>query len=212
VARRWSEARVARVVVAATRALLRDRGREGVVLASPQGPEGRLLAGWLEDGGIPVHHPREERLTVLRSAMAGARLSQERVEEEVWRMAAVWEGDRLLPTFPVNRTALLLAPIPPGVGYLPLGDLPASEVLRLTGEVTLPDPWATLGGSRGGVEALDHLLDWWEHNGEGEPPGLPPPGDAIHLLAGLRTRLPELGFPRVVVKLGSGTVGLDLDI
>jgi len=120
--------RIRLVVRAVVRQALRDARRERIGLLRADSSEGRLLREWLD--GLPV---------VLLDDPHDA-------------------PDDVLPTDPLNKTALLLAPHRAVAPLLPLGDLYASRVGTLTGDWTAPDEVRILAERAGGVERLDGFL------------------------------------------------------
>lgn len=212
------EPREARIIAEVVRGVLQDRGAGGVVLTAHPGPESDLLERWLVDAGIRVLRPSPHRVEALTGALRGvppgeggegdALLQAEECWRAAGRILARNEGFMVAGT--VNRTALLLlgAEFPPEP-LLPLGDMPASKILELTGACSLPGPFAPLAGNPAIVAALDRFLAHREGRLPGDAPTLAPEleGEVLGQLAAGRW---ALGAPVVIPRLGSRTPGPDL--
>jgi hypothetical protein len=213
------DAREAPIIVEVVRGVLRDRGAGGLVLVTPPGPEATLLEGWFTTAAIPVLRPGPRQVARLLDAFRDAGPAGDAGEdggaaeqEEAWRAAGrvLAHREGFLPAHAVNRTALLLlgAALPPEP-LLPLGDMPASRVLELTGACSLPEPFGALGRDPAAVAAVDRFLAHREGRLPGDAPPLPAP-----LEAGILRRLAAgrwaMGAAVVIPRLGARTPGADL--
>lgn len=210
--------REGRIVAEVVRGVLRDRQATGVVLSVPDGPERRLLCRWLEDAGVPVAVPGEEDVARLAAALSrvaladGATPPAAGISEEAHRAAGRTLARHMgfITASAMNRTALLLSgsDLPPEP-LLPLGDLPASQVMEAMGGCTLPGPFSAMEAEPEAVAALDRFLRHRDERLPGGAPSLPEPW-----AAGIRSRLLAgrwaLGAPIVIPRLGARTPGDDL--
>lgn len=183
--------RIRRVICDVVAEALRQSHAPGVIVLEDSTPEGELLHGWLAGvlGGERVWRSGAVASNVQGTAGAGAALL----------------------AHPASRTALLLGGRPPHADLFPLGDLPASRVRELAGGWTAPaEVDALIAGA--GLDAVDaalaRLLDAREAAGDAVA-GLDPEAGAELV------RLYERGrffrrYPRLVPKLGSRTLGIDL--
>ncbi|MBA2244013.1 MAG: hypothetical protein H0W11_03595 [Gemmatimonadetes bacterium] len=206
------EARLAEVIGAVARQALADWGAERIALLDDGSPEAALAARLLEDAptAVPV-----DRVAIsaaqLESLLQLLPPSQDagRVAAEARRLYARLLGDAL-PASPENKTSLLLGGALPPEPLLPLGDLYASEVAELAGDWSAPPEIREMAKSAGGIERLDGALR--ERIEERNPAGLEALPVAVRLAverALARGRASRL-FPRIVPKIGSRTLGLDL--
>jgi hypothetical protein len=136
-------------------------------------------------------------------------VSHERLADEARRLKARLL-DGALTAHPANKTELLLGAALPPEPLLPLGDLYASEVDALCGGWSASAEVRVLAEGAGGVKALDAaLLRWLDGR---DPAGLNTlPADVAEEVqrrfrAGRAARL----APRIVPKLGTRTLGVDL--
>jgi len=206
------EARLAEVIGAVARQALAEWGVERIALLHDGSPEAALAARLLEDAPAAV--------PVLRVAISAAQLESllqllppshdaGRVAAEARRLYARLLG-YALPASPENKTSLLLGGALPPEPLLPLGDLYASEVAELAGDWSAPPEIREMAKSAGGIERLDGALR--ERIEERNPAGLEALPVAVRLAverALARGRASRL-FPRIVPKIGSRTLGLDL--
>jgi hypothetical protein len=205
------EARLGEVVGAVVRQALHDHGARRVALLDDGSPEAALCARLLAPlGEAALLRVRAEGAEVepLLHSLAAAH-GRERAARELARVRARLEPDAL-PASPENKTALLLGGALPPEPLLPLGDLWASEVEALCGEWSGPPEARRLAEAAGGISALDAALRACVDRRD--PAGLemlPPEveAEARRLLA--RGRASRL-FPRLVPKLGTRTLGVDL--
>lgn len=211
------EERIRAVVVGVAREALRESGARALILASPPDLESRLLARWLETGDLELVEPEEALVRSLAEPLrrAASEDARKRAPVEARRAAARLRAqeDGLLPVAAVNRTALLLSPTPPPEPFLPLGDVPASAVLALAGECTLPASFQALTRDGELLRAVERLLEDLRRDGDVE-------GSAEAVSPDLRRRLKASvtagswwrRVPPLVPKLGPGTWGIDLDL
>lgn len=205
-------ARIGDAVGAVTRQALLDRGAQRVALLDDGSPEAALAARFLaaalgNDAVVRVSVEGAELEPLLHLLPSG--VSHERLHDEARRMKArLLEG--ALAAHPANKTELLLGAALPPEPLLPLGDLYASEVADLCGGWSASAEVRALVEAAGGVEALDSALRRWLDGRD--PAGLDAlPVEAAEQLrlrfrAGRAARL----APRIVPKLGTRTIGVDL--
>ena len=205
-------ARIAEIVGAIARQALADWGAERVALVDDGSPEAALAAGWLESalpagalvrvseplpglepllqpsGGEPAWlDPRLEALRVTARRVAGALLA-----------------------LPANKTALLLGGALPPEPFLPVGDLYASEVRELAGGWSAPEAVRALAEAAGGIEALDEALRARFDGRGGAGAGRLGPEARAAVESALRRGTASRMVGRLVPKLGSRTLGVDL--
>jgi len=205
-------ARIGEAVGAVARQALLDRGAHYVALLDDGSPEAALAARFLaaalgDDAVVRVSVEGAEVEPLLHLLPSG--VSHERLHDEARRMwARLLEG--ALAAHPANKTELLLGSGLPTEPLLPLGDLYASEVAGLCGGWSASAEVRALADAAGGVDALDSALRRWLDGRD--PAGLNAlPADAAEQVrhrfrAGRAARL----APRVVPKLGTRTLGVDL--
>ena len=205
--------RLGEIVGAVARQALADRGLARVALLDDGGPEARLAARRLadalgEDAVVAVRADAGEVESLLRHPVPGED-GAERAAEELRRLRARLVPDALA-AHPANKTALLLGGEIPPEPLLPLGDLWAGEAAELAGGWSAPVPVRRMAEAAGGIEALDAALRAWTDRRD--PAGLdtlaPAVAGAVRaaLAAGRASRI----TPRVVPKLGSRTLYVDL--
>jgi hypothetical protein len=205
------EDRIAAVVGAVARQALADRGVRRIALLDDGSPEASLAARFLssalgEEAVIRVIVADAEVEPVLHLAVG---TSPERVREEIGRMHA-----RLVPgaitANPANKTALLLGGDLPPEPLLPLGDLWASEVAALAGDWSAPPSVGWLADACGGIEALDGALRAYVDRREPDGLGTLPAPVADEVRRVLEAGRPARLNPRIVPKVGTRTLGVDL--
>jgi hypothetical protein len=202
--------RLVELVGAVARQALADRGARRVALLDDGGPEAALAAELLvstlgEDGVVRVTAGFAEVEPLLRAVEA----DPERVAEEARRMRARLV-DSAVVAHPASKTVLLLAERMPPESLLPLGDVYAGEVARITGGWSGPAAVRALADAAGGVDALDAALaSWLEAR---DPAGLDAlaPATAARVRAAFTAGRAERTHPRVVPKLGRRTLFVDL--
>jgi hypothetical protein len=193
--------RVARVVSGVVSAAVVESAATGVTVLDDWTPEGELLYEWLvrELGEGRVWRAASLASNVHRAASDAA------VHAGMRRSA-----DGALTAHPVNKTALLLGGRVPHADLLPLGDLWASQVERLTGRWSAPPDVEAAAAAAGGVEELDAALRRMvDERGEIAEVGFG--GAAAEQLLEMyeRGRFFRLR-PRLVPKLTARTLGIDL--
>jgi hypothetical protein len=184
--------RVARVVTGVVSAAVVESSATGVTVLDDWTPEGELLYEWLVR---ELGEGRVWRAASLASNVHGA-ASHAGVHAGMQRIA-----DNALTAHPVNKTALLLGGRVPHADLLPLGDLWASQVERLTGRWSAPPEVEIAAAAAGGVEKLDAALRRMVDER----------GDLADQLLEMyeRGRFFRLR-PRLVPKLTTRTLGIDL--
>jgi hypothetical protein len=198
------------MVSAVARQLLRDRGAERLVLLDDGTPEAALAARLLEPlGEAVVRLPQDGPWldSVLHVAGHGEPGAGER--EEAHRFLA-----RLVPGSlscgARSKTDLVLGGELPPEPFLPLGDLYASEIVELGGGWRGTELARELATAAGGVERLDQalraLLDARDHTALERLPA----GAGERVAAALATGSSARAYPRLVPKLGTRTLGVDL--
>lgn len=216
---------MAAVVGGVVAAAVRAAAARGVVVLDDGSAEARLALEWCALGlsSGAVHGVASARLgdveSALQSALAdghdgGAASTAEAARQEAHRAAARIAAARrgALLAAPLNKTALLLAPMPIPEPLLPLGDVWGHQVEAMTGSWSAPAAVRRLAERAGGVRALDEALMRWC---EGREPlavalaGLAPAvAEDVHQAVD-RGRLARR-YAGLVPKLTSRTVGVDL--
>lgn len=199
-------ARIRRIVCDVVAAAVRDAGAGGIVVLDDWTPEGGLVHDWLT---AALGSDRVWRVSALAANI------QTPMDPAEARVVAAWRAVReraALVAHPLNRTALLLGGAPPMADLLPLGDLYASQVEALTGDWSAPDDVAAAVAAAGGPAALDAALQHWLDTRMDAATALAPLGPELaRQVAGLNARGRHFRLrPRLVPKLGTRTVGIDL--
>lgn len=204
--------RVAEIVGAVGRQALVEWGVGRIALLDDGSPEAALAAEWL-GAALPagalvrVSEPLPGLESLLQPAADAEATGM--VREEALRLTARLVADAL-PAHPANKTTLLLAGALPPEPFLPVGDLYASEVAALAGGWSAPAAVAVLADRAGGIEALDEMLRARFDARGGAGAGRLGPEVRGDLEAVLRRGTASRVVGRVVPKLGSRTIGLDL--
>jgi hypothetical protein len=205
-------ARIGEIVCAVARQCMADRGARLVALLDDASPEAELAALMLEralgaEAVLRVTLEDSELEPLLHLAGPGSPAA--RVQDEARRMKARLV-DGAVTAHPANRTELLLGPHLPPETLLPLGDLYASEVAELAGGWSASPEVRALAAAAGGIEPLDAALRRWlearDPNGLDELPVEVAKRVQRHFRAGRAARL----APRVIPKMGTRTIGVDL--
>jgi hypothetical protein len=203
--------RIAEVVGAVARQALADRGASRIALLDDGGPEAELAARLL---AAAVGAERVVRATAGDGEMESVlhlapHADRERLGEELRRMRARLTDDAVA-AHPGNKTALLLGGELPPEPLLPLADLWATDVAELAGGWSAPPGVRRIATLAGGIEALDAALRRWADGRDAAALALLPPeaAEAVAraLAAGRASRL----HPRIVPKIGTRTLGVDL--
>jgi hypothetical protein len=204
--------RIGEAVGAVARQALIDRGAQRLALLDDGSPEAGLAARFLaavlgDDAVVRVSLEGAEVEPLLHLLPSG--VSHERLQDEARRLKArLLEG--ALTAHPANKTELLLGAALPPEPLLPLGDLYAGEVAGLCGGWSASAEVRALAEAAGGVDALDSALRRWLDGRD--PAGLDGlPAEAAEQVkrrfrAGRAARL----APRIIPKLGTRTLGVDL--
>lgn len=212
-------ARVAAVVGGVVRQAVEDAGASGVVLLDDGSAEARLAAEWCRaalgpERLFPVPPPSTGVVEALLAAVRGVvGVAPEAAAAEVHRLVGrlVALERRALLAHPANKTALLLGAAVPPEPLLPLGDLYASEVERLTGSWSAPPEVAALADLAGGIARLDAAL--LEHVDRRSPVGSALAALPERARAAVRDALEAGRFARrrigLVPKLTTRTLGVD---
>jgi hypothetical protein len=189
-------ARVARVVTGVVSAAVIESAARGVTVLDDWTPEGELLYEWLVR---ELGEGRVWRAASLASNVHGSEYA-----------GMLRSADSVLTAHPVNKTALLLGGRVPHADLLPLGDLWASQVERLTGRWSASPEVEAAAAAAGGVEELDAALRRMVDE-RGEIADLGFSRAAAEQLAKMyeRGRFFRLR-PRLVPKLTARTLGIDL--
>lgn len=205
-------ARIGAAVGAVARQALIDRGAHRVALLDDGSPEAALAARFLaaalgNDAVVRVSVDGREVEPLLHLLPSG--VSRERLHDEGRRVKArVLEG--ALTAHPANKTELLLGAALPPEPLLPLGDLYASEVDALCGGWSASAEVRALAEGAGGVEALDAALRRWLDGRDPAGPAALPAGIAEEVKRRFRAGRAARLAPRIVPKLGTRTLGVDL--
>lgn len=205
-------ARIGEAVGAVARQSLIDRGAGRVALLDDGSPEAALAARFLalalgNDAVVRVSVEEPEVEPLLHLLPSG--VSRERLHDEARRMKArLVEG--ALAAHPASKTELLLGAALPPEPLLPLGDLYASEVAELCGGWSASAEVRTLAESAGGVEALDAALRRWLDGRDPAALEALPAGIADEVKRRFRAGRAARLAPRIVPKLGTRTLGVDL--
>lgn len=210
-ARELREGRIAEILGAvATQALL-DRGARRVALLDDGSPEAvlaeRLLVRSLGAGRVVRIATDPGLESVLQPAAPD--LPRERIAEEARRLRARLTPDAL-PAHPASKTALLLGGELPPEPLLPLGDLYATEVAALAGGWSAPEPVRALAERAGGIERLDEALRLRIDGRDAAGLTRLPVGLAREVESALSAGRASRATIRVVPKIGSRTLGVDL--
>ncbi|HVG43347.1 MAG TPA: hypothetical protein VM890_01415 [Longimicrobium sp.] len=203
-------ARIAEIVGAVARQALADRGAHHVALLDDGGPEAELAARLL---GSTLGAERVIRVTSadgeVESVLHLASGNADRLGEELRRLRARMTADAV-PAHPGNKTVLLLGGELPPEPLLPLGDLWATDVAELAGDWSAPPEVRRIAALAGGIEALDTALRRWADGRDAAAldalPAQAAEAVARALAAGRASRL----NPRIVPKIGTRTLGVDL--
>jgi hypothetical protein len=197
--------RVERVVRGVCAEAVRAAAAGGIIVLDDWTPEGELVYEWLvrELGEAQVWRAASvssnvQGLTAAEAQAVGA-----------WRSA---QAERALVAHPANRTALLLGGRLPAADLLPLGDVWASEVEALTGRWSAPPAVESFIAGAGSVHDVDVALRRLVEQraaAEHATAGLPPAA-ASELLGLYRQGQWWRLRPRIVPKLGTRTIGIDL--
>ncbi|HEV7588574.1 MAG TPA: hypothetical protein VGO40_10700 [Longimicrobium sp.] len=205
------ERRIAEIVGAVARQALADRGASRIALLDDGGPEAELAARLLAtalgaDRVVRVTAEDGEVESVLHLAPDGDR---ERLGDELRRLRARLM-DAAVAAHSGNKTALLLGGELPPEPLLPLGDLWATDVAELAGGWSAPPEVRRIADLAGGIETLDAALRAWADGRDAAALATLPPeaAEAVAqaLAAGRASRL----HPRIVPKIGTRTLGVDL--
>ena len=202
--------RVTEVVGAVARQALRDRGVTRVALLDDGGPEAelaaRILTTALGAAAVVRVTDTDPPEPVMRPP---ADVPAERFAEESRRLRARLVADAVVAN-PANKTALLLGGDLPPEPLLPLGDLYAAQVEALAGRWSAPEEVRQLAVHAGGVEALDAALErYFEGRDPAALDALRPTAATDVARALARGRASRL-WPRIVPKLGTRTLCVDL--
>lgn len=204
-----SAERIAAEIGAVTRQALADRGADRIALLFDGGPEAVLAARILSDklGARAVEKVEVTKADVELLLHPGD--DPARMAEELRRLRARCLAGAVA-AHPASKTALLLGGELPPEPLLPLGDLWATEVAALAGGWSAPEPVLRLAREAGGIDALDaalrELIDRRRADGLDALPFRAREEVRHALAAGQASRL----SPRIVPKLGSRTLGVDL--
>jgi hypothetical protein len=205
-------ARIGEAVGAVARQALLDRGARRVALLDDGSPEAALASRFLaaalgNDAVVRVSVDGAELEPLLHLLPPG--LPRERLEDELRRMKArLLEG--ALAAHSANKTELLLGAALPPEPLLPLGDLYASEVASLCGGWSASSEVRALAESAGGVEALDAALRRWLDGRDPAALNALPAAAAEQVERRFRAGRAARLASRIVPKLGTRTLGVDL--
>jgi MoxR-like ATPase len=206
------ERRLAEVVAAVARQALADWQVRRIALLDDGSPEAELAARWLGErlppGAVHRVDPGPEVLESLLQT-AGASAADEGARLEAHRLLVRLVPDAL-PALPANKTALLLGGALPPEPLLPLGDLFAGEIRALTGNWSAPAAVRDLAERSGGVERLDQALRAWSEGRDAGALELLPAGVRPEVRGALARGAASRLALRVVPKIGSRTLGVDL--
>lgn len=204
-------ARIGEIVSAVAEQLLRDCGRSRIALLDDGSPEVELAAGLLAPLGahalLRVTADERRVESVLHSAGVGDGDPRHRREAHRLLLRIVEDA---VPASAGNKTALLLGGDLPPEHFLPLGDLYASEIGELCGGWSAPAPVQDLARAAGGVQRLDGWLRARvDGRGRSEDERLPEEL-RVRLEEALARGAPARIHPRIVPKIGTRTLGVDL--
>jgi hypothetical protein len=203
--------RVAEIVGAVARQALADRGAARIALLDDGGPEAELAARLL---AAALGVERVVRVTAEAGEVESVlHLAQHadagRVRDEARRLRARLVDDAVA-AHPANKTALLLGGELPPEPLLPLGDLWASEVAELAGGWSAPPEVQRIAALAGGIEALDAALRRWADGRDAAALASLPAEAAEAVARALAPGRPSRLHPRIVPKIGTRTLGVDL--
>ena len=199
--------RTARVVRDVVAQAIRDARAGGVVVLDDWTPEGELVYEWL------TAELGEEQ--VWRAASLASNVQPRAADFTGAQQVAAWRTAQqrgALVAHPANKTVLLLSGRLPWADILPLGDMWASQVEAVVSSWSGPREIEDLAATAGGIVALDAALSRLIEAREDAATAFASlPGSAGQQLAVLyeRGRFFRLR-PRLVPKLGTRTLGIDL--
>src|SRR5262245_62544594 len=125
--------RIGRIVARVLADAVRVTRSKGIVLPDDGSAEVRMLFDWCQEHvSVEIRTVEPGAVLVPQDGMLGASLA--------------------------NKTGLLLGATFPGEPLVPLGDLYASQVRHLAGDVRLPENVRGLADAAGGIDVLDHAL------------------------------------------------------
>lgn len=202
--------RIGEMLVAVARQLLEDRAVGRIALLDDGSPEAALCARLLA--------PLQARLVTLRpeggrmdSVLHAAGVSGDdpwaRAEAQRFLLRLVLDA---VPCSAISKTDLLVGGELPPEPFLPLGDLYASELIALGGDWRGTPAAQKLAARAGGITRLDEALR--AHLDDRDTSALErlPGGAGSMVAAALAVGASSRVYPRLVPKLGTRTIGVDL--
>jgi hypothetical protein len=202
--------RIGEIILAVARQMVEDRGVARLALLDDGSPEAGLVAHLLAPLGAGLVRVRANDGQVdslLHSAGFAGDGQEPRVEAHRFLVRLLADA---IPTSALTKTDLLLGGEMPPEAFLPLGDLYASEVVALAGEWRGTPNARRLAEAAGGIERLDGALRAYLDGRDARALGKLPAGPAAEVRAALRRGSWSRSHPRLVPKLGTRTIGIDL--
>lgn len=194
------EARASGLVSQVVAAEVRRRGLDGVVIASPPGPEATLLDRWLRP------HTRVDFPDAARARRVADALGVD--EETAWQLAPLGSArkDRLLVVHPAHKSRVLLEDLL--APSFPLGDLWGHQLARWCGSVRPPKPLEGLHA--GHFEAVERALMHWLERGMPRVQAFAPlPAELAATVEGALEAGRSLASTPLIPKLTPWTLGID---
>jgi hypothetical protein len=202
--------RIGEIILAVARQMVEDRGVMRLALLDDGSPEAGLVADLLAplaEGLVRIRLDDGRVDSLLHSAGAIGDTREARVEAHRFLVRLV---DGAVPTSALTKTDLLLGGEMPPEPFLPLGDLYASEVVALAGDWHGSPIARRLAEAAGGIERLDGVLKALLDGRDARALEKLPASAAAEVRAALRRGSSSRSHPRLVPKLGTRTIGIDL--
>jgi hypothetical protein len=202
--------RIGEIILAVARQMVEDRGVVRLALLDDGSPEAGLVADLLAplaEGLVRVRLNDLQVDSLLHSAGGIGDTLEARVEAHRFLVRLV---SGAVATSALTKTDLLLGGEMPPEPFLPLGDLYASEVVALAGDWRGSPNARRLAEAAGGVERLDAVLRALLDGRDARALEKLPASAAAEVRAALRRGSSSRSHPRLVPKLGTRTIGVDL--
>jgi hypothetical protein len=202
--------RIGEIILAVARQMVEDRGVVRLALLDDGSPEAGLVADLLAplaEGLVRVRLNDLQVDSLLHSAGGIGDTLEARVEAHRFLVRLV---SGAVATSALTKTDLLLGGEMPPEPFLPLGDLYASEVVALAGDWRGSPNARRLAEAAGGVERLDAVLRALLDGRDARALERLPVSAAAEVRAALRRGSSSRSHPRLVPKLGTRTIGVDL--
>jgi hypothetical protein len=202
--------RIGEIILAVARQMVEDRDLARLALLDDGSPEAGLVSRILTplgEGFVRVQAIDGQVDSLLHSAGVAGDAQEMRVEAHRFLVRMTADA---IPTSALTKTDLLLGGELPPEPFLPLGDLYASEVIALAGDWRGTPGARRLAQAAGGIERLDAALRAMLDGRDERALGTLPADSAAEVRAALRRGSWSRSHPRLVPKLGTRTIGIDL--